>query len=884
HFACDCRVTANADNANNQRGTGSGQKLGFHECGVQGHFRRECPKLRNTNNQSNQSGRNNALARVYTVGRAGTDPDANVITGLVPKPTSSAPFIPPSRTDWDMVALKPAESTDLPSSTTVDQDSPSPSQTQTTPETQPPVIPNDVEEDNHDIEVAHMGNDPFFGMPIPEVASDQSSSTDSTHTIVHLDHQISQHNSKWTKDHPLDNIIAMQEELNEFERLEVWELVPRPNKVMVITLKWIYKVKLDELGGILKNKARLVARGYRQEEGINFEESFAPVARLEAIRIFLTYVAHKNMVVYQMDVKTAFLNGNLREEVYVSQPDGFVDPDNPNHVYKLKKALYGLKQAPRTWYDMLSSFLISQDFFKSSVDPTLFIRKNGNDLLLSKYSLESLKKYDFESCDLVDTPMVEKSKLDKDKKGKAVDLLHCRGIIGTLLYQTASRPDLEFAICMCAWYQARPTEKHLHAVKRIFRYLRRTINRGLWYPKDSLIALTTFADVDHAGCQDTCRSTSVYDVLRITPFYKAFYVTTDVPEIYMEMLHICPRIPNHTFDELLFEEEILAFLRYLGHSGEIKKITDSVDFAYLLWEDFVYQVEHKDAKKSNEMYYLRFTNVIINFFMTKDPSIPRRNKVNWHYVRDDQMFTTIKLVSRHQNTQQFGAMLPVELTNEDIRNSTAYKEYYAIASGATPPKTKQVSGRCRVVMDINKGRKSKKNQTKPSTKRKAWKSLNGRKCQTPIAWAEVGESKLIGPKIIQETIEKIIQIKERLKTAQDFQKSYVDNRQKLLKFSVVDKVLLKVSPWKGVVHFGKRSKLSPRYVGPFEIIERVGPIAYRLRLPPELVGIHDTFHVSNLKKCLAGIHLHVPLEELKLTTDYVLLKNRLKSWTKRSRS
>nr|GFC78794.1 retrovirus-related Pol polyprotein from transposon TNT 1-94 [Tanacetum cinerariifolium] len=116
---------------------------------------------------------------------------------------------------------------------------------------------------------------------------------------------------------------------------------------MVITLKWIYKVKLDELGGILKNKAPLVARGYRQEEGIDFEESFALVARLEAIRIFLAYAAHKNVVVYQMDVKTAFLNGNLREEVYVSQLDGFVDSDNSNHVYKLKKALYGLKQAPR---------------------------------------------------------------------------------------------------------------------------------------------------------------------------------------------------------------------------------------------------------------------------------------------------------------------------------------------------------------------------------------------------------------------------------------------------------------------------------------------------------------------------------------------------------
>nr|GEV01882.1 retrovirus-related Pol polyprotein from transposon TNT 1-94 [Tanacetum cinerariifolium] len=274
-------------------------------------------------------------------------------------------------------------------------------------------------------------------------------------------------------------------------------------------------------------------------EGYKFEESFAPVARLEAIRIFLTYAAHMNMVVYQMDVKTAFLNGNIREEVYVSQPDGFVDPNNSNQVYKLKKALYGLKQDPHASYDMLSSFLISQDFSKGLVDPTLFFHRSGNDLLLvqvyvddiifaastpelcdlfakilgifinqSKYALETLKKYGFESCNPVDTPMVEKSKLEEDKKGKAVDLSHYHGMIGTLFYLKASRPDLQFAICMYARYQARPIEKHLHAIKRIFRYLRGIINRGLWYPNDSLISLSAFADADHAGCQDTHHSTS----------------------------------------------------------------------------------------------------------------------------------------------------------------------------------------------------------------------------------------------------------------------------------------------------------------------------------------------------------------------------------------
>nr|GEY31457.1 hypothetical protein [Tanacetum cinerariifolium] len=451
---------------------------------------------------------------------------------------------------------------------------PSLSKSHTTTEIQSTVIPQDVRDDNLDMEVAHMGNNPLLGVPIPEVTSTQSLSMASPQSIVQTNYPMPHHNSKWMKDHPLNNIIgqlsrpvstrlqlheqalfcyydafltfvepktykevltqscwieAMQEDLNEFERLEVWELVPRPDQVMVITLKWIYKVKLDELGGTLKNKARLVARGYRQEEGIDFEESFAPVARLEAIRIFLAYAAHKNMVVYQMDVKTAFLNGNLREEVYVSQPDRFVDPDNPNHVYKLKKALYGLKQAPRAWYDILSSFLLSQDFSKCSVDPTLFIRRNRNDLLLvqiyvddiifaaptlelcdlfanlmcskfkmsmmgkisfflglqisqsprgifinqSKYNLESLKKYGFESYDPMDTPMVEKSKLDEDKEGKAVDPSHYHGMIGTLLYLTASRPDLQ-----------------------------------LQSASDSSVALTAFADADHVGCQDTRRSTS----------------------------------------------------------------------------------------------------------------------------------------------------------------------------------------------------------------------------------------------------------------------------------------------------------------------------------------------------------------------------------------
>nr|GEU47136.1 hypothetical protein [Tanacetum cinerariifolium] len=620
-----------------------------------------------------------------------------ISSGLVQKSSPSTSYVPPSRNDYDLLfqpmfdeLLNPspsvdhqaakviapnvdvitpvqADSTGSPSSTTVDQYAPSPR------------------------------NDPLFGVPIPEVTSAQSSSMASPQSIVQPDHLIPHHNSKWTKDHPLQNIIGQHSRpvSTRFQLHEqalfcyydafltsVWELVPRPDKVMVITLMWIYKVKLDELGGILKNKARLVAQGYRQEEGIDFEESFAPVARLEAIWIFLAYATHKNMVVYQMDVKTAFLNGNLREEIYVSQPNGFMDQDNPNHVYKFKKALYGLKQASRAWYDMLSSFLISQDFSKGLVDPTLFIHRNNNDLLLmsmmgkisfflrlqiskspkgifinqSNYALESLKKYGFESCDPVDTPMVEKSKLDEDKEGKAVDPSHYHGMIGTLLYLTASRPNFQFPICMCARYQARPTEKHVHAVKRIFRYLRGTVNRGLGYPKDSSVALTAFTDVDHAGCQDTHRKQFENGVIELyfvnTEYQLANLFTKALGRDRIEFLinklgmrSFTPETLKQTIDTTI-EQQVAIDEAFVPHAQRlwIRRSNFCLLSNIKSKESALQLVEHKNTKKSNEMYYPRFT--------------------------------------------KFGALLPIDLTNEEIRNSNAYKEYYAVATGAAPPKPK----------------------------------------------------------------------------------------------------------------------------------------------------------------------------------------------------
>ncbi|GJY60219.1 retrovirus-related pol polyprotein from transposon TNT 1-94 [Tanacetum coccineum] len=282
----------------------------------------------------------------------------------------------------EVVDPEPAASTGSPSSTTVDQDAPSPK--------------NNFE---------------------------ASSSSDVIPTIVHTAAPNSEHVTKWTKDHPLDNIIG------ELQRPVSTRLQLHEQALFCYYDAFLTSVKPKNYKYTLTQACWIEA----------MQEELNDIERLEVWELV------------PQDI--------LREEVYVSQLDGFVDQDNPNHVYKLKKALYGLKQAPC-------------------------------------------------ACDPVDTPMVEKSKLDEDTQGKAVDPTHYRGMVGTLMYLTASRSDLTFAVCMCARYQAKPTDKHLHAVKRIFKYLRGTVNRGLWYPKDSSISLTAYANADHAGCQDTRRSTS----------------------------------------------------------------------------------------------------------------------------------------------------------------------------------------------------------------------------------------------------------------------------------------------------------------------------------------------------------------------------------------
>jgi len=271
---------------------------------------------------------------------------------------------------------------------------------------------------------------------------------------------------------------------------------------------------LDKNGIITRHKARLVSKGYNQEEGIDCEETYAPVARLEAIRLLLSFAAFLDFKLFQMDVKFVFLNGLLNEEVYISQPPGFEDIEYPDQVYKLKRALYRLKQAPRAWYESLSKFLLEKGFSCGNVDNTLFSKRKGKDIILvqvyvediifgstndimcqelsklmqgefemslmgeltfflglqikqtrdgiflsqTKYALELLKKFDMQDCKSISTPMASTLSIDKDESGIDVDGKRYRGMMGSLLYLTASRPDIMFSVCMCARYQAFPKE------------------------------------------------------------------------------------------------------------------------------------------------------------------------------------------------------------------------------------------------------------------------------------------------------------------------------------------------------------------------------------------------------------------------------------------
>jgi hypothetical protein len=339
--------------------------------------------------------------------------------------------------------------------------------------------------------------------------------------------------------------------------------VPCP-KQNVVGTKWVFRNKQDEHEVVTRNKARLVEKGYAQVAGLDFEETFAPIARLESIRILLAYAAHHLFTLFQMDVKSAFLNGPIKEEVYVEQPPSFKDDRYPDHIYRFSKVLYGLKQAPRAWYECLRDFLISNAFKVGKADPTLFTKtcngdlfvcqiyvddiifystnqksckefsgvmmqkfemsmmgelnyflgfqvkklKEGTFISLMKYTQDLLKRFGMKDANLAKTPMGTNGHLDLNKGGKSVDQKAYWPMIGSLIYLCASRLDIILSVCMCARFQSDPKECHLVVVKRILRYLVSTPRFGTWYSKGSTFDLIGYSDSDYTGCNVDRKRTS----------------------------------------------------------------------------------------------------------------------------------------------------------------------------------------------------------------------------------------------------------------------------------------------------------------------------------------------------------------------------------------
>ncbi|CAL8990056.1 unnamed protein product [Prunus brigantina] len=360
---------------------------------------------------------------------------------------------------------------------------------------------------------------------------------------------------------------AMKDELNMIEKNDTWELVDRPMDKPVIGVKWVFKTKLNLDGSVQKNKARLVAKGYSQKPGMDYNETFAPVARLDTIRTLIALAAQKSWQLYQLDVKSAFLNGVLEEEVYVDQPEGFVMKGSESKVYKLHKALYGLKQAPRAWYSEIDGYFAECGFTKSQSEATLYVKARGEASILivsiyvddivytgndqemledfkkdmkekyemtdlgllhhflgmgviqtptsifihqKKYATTLLNRFSLSECKPVSIPLVTSEKLSKNDGSGLASEEQYRRIVGSLLYLTATRPDIMFAASLLARFMHCPTSKHLGTAKRILRYVKGTLDYGLEYVKGKGAVLIGYCDSDWSGSVDDSKSTSGY--------------------------------------------------------------------------------------------------------------------------------------------------------------------------------------------------------------------------------------------------------------------------------------------------------------------------------------------------------------------------------------
>nr|GEV17800.1 reverse transcriptase domain-containing protein [Tanacetum cinerariifolium] len=885
--------------------------------------------------------------------------------------------------------------------------------------TQAPTVtsPENINQAKTVEEYAQVENDEFiniFCTLVPDRGETSSRHVDSS--IMHTFYQHHPFEHHWTKDHPLEQVIRnpsqsvrtkrqleldcemctfaltvsrtepknikeamadsawielMQEELHQFDRLDVWELVDRPLCKNVINMKWLWKNKRDEENTVIR---RLVAKGYAQKEGIDFEESFAPVARLEA-----------------MDIKTIFLYGPLKEEVNVNQPDGFVDPYHPEKVYRLKKALYGLKQAPRAWYDELSTFLVSKGFSK------------GGDKLVSWSS----KKQDCTSMSFAEAEYVSLSaccaqvlwmrtqltdygfhfdKIPMYCDSKAAIAISCN----PAHHSRTKHIDVRYYFIKekvekgMDWLSNHKAEIICHEkvvkiplldgkVLKVLGEKQKEKMRQLKSAKakekeqEEIVVVRDFLEIfPKIDLRSGYHQLRVHedDILKTTfrTHYGHFEFTimpfglTNAPVVFMDLIN---RVCRPYLDKfvIVFIDDILIYSKTQEeHVEHLRSVRLSIggkeqELTFQTLKDKLCNapvLALPDGPKDFVVYCDAFgiglgcvlmqrnkgdvrTIIMDEAHKSKYSVDPEVNKMYydlrdmywWPGMKKDtaeyvsKCLTCLKVKAEHQRPSGLlqqpeipvwkWEKIAMDFVTKLPRTSSGLDIIWVIVDRLTKSAhflpmredykmdilarlyLNEIVARHGVRISIISYRDSRftsracvldfwgswdvylslvefsyNNSYHSSVRCAPFEALFGRKCRSSIMWARVGEGQLIGPELVQETIKKISQIKDRLKAVRDGQKSYADKRRKPLKFSIGDYVLLKVSPRKGVVRFKKKGKLAPRFVGPFEIVEKVGLVAYRVDLSMELNGVHDMFHVSNLKKCLVDPTLQVPLDEIRV--------------------
>ncbi|GJR13031.1 retrovirus-related pol polyprotein from transposon TNT 1-94 [Tanacetum coccineum] len=751
-------------------------------------------------------------------------------------------FVPPSQTDWDMLFqplfgefLNPlasvdhptpevvapcnkviapvlAYSTGSPSSTTVDQDAPSPSNSQTTPETEPPVIPNDVEEDNHDIEVAHMGNDPYFGVLIPEIPSDQSSSSDSIHTIVHPDHQISEHNSKWTKDHPLENIIS--------------ELA-RPVST---------RLQLHEQALFCYYDAFLTA-----VEPKTYKDALTQACWIEAMQEELNEFERLE-VVLPIDVKTAFLNGNLREEILPMVEKSKLDEDKE-----------GKAVDPSHYRGMIGTLLYLTARTDTSV---VYGIRRISSIAYSIYKMrnhagcQDTRRSTSGSMQLLGDRLVSWS--SKRQKSVAIssteaEYIALSGCCAQILWMRSQLTNYGFGfnkipmycdnksdIALCCNNVQHSRSKHIDIR---FHFIKEHVENGvieLYFVNTEYQLADIFTKALGRKKEFNFDQQARECDKKVKATLKSAWTEKD------------------QIDNLLKERRLMRSLeRFVGgrpYGSDLRLLQKNhmiLSYDVLINQVFTMKmeilleptsnklmVEHAEYDESNTSVFERFNTTAGNPIK----KIILKLNISDHRLFKDGGEDPLDKLARMYLKRSLQNTLG---TNLDM--STAYHPQTDGQSKRTIQTLKDMLRAC--VIDFGKGwvnhlplvEFSYNNSYHANIKAAPFEALYGRKCRSPVCWTEVGEAQILGLELIQETIEKIVQIKQRMQAARDRQKSYADL---------------------------KRKRWSLRFVGPFKVIKKVGDVAYKLELPEEPSRVHTTFHVSNLKECHADEPLSVSLDGL----------------------